>query len=927
MKINEVKIKNFRGFGENNNSYYIFTDLAKYKFIIFNGFNGFGKTSFFDSIEWCMTGKISRIQDKEEILLETNLKQSANLKFANEDERAGKVEKKQRTVEVIITFDDGTSVKRTSVSESLYPDLSKIEILDVNLKPIDEKEFFEKLTMSNSLSIEELISTNMLGQEKINEFLRNTNPKNRTKKLMNLIGHKTLVDIVQKSNSSNFIRLNTTQESLNKAKDKIEKNEAHLGNLFKVKEWGDIEQYIPNIQNLFKKVLTKNEKFQFSDEWGISDVIKENNYKNDDNETIFNTIELLDKKYKYLEGKQKEFKNNINILKEKRLVTDIINKYETFRALGFIKENNIKQLTKDKKTFEKIISNYKEDLSNINNKIESNSEFKSIWNELENYIYIEKNTEKIKSNMWFELKKIIAKYDKFNNNNKEGNISNFKTITDKKLLDSELWDKREITYKKYTKILKLLGNKIRNIEMLIKKLSNINASYETILFSVQKYILEQSEIDECPICLNKNFNYIIEDQFNKNESIKNKLLKIIEGKITNEDPEIKLLTNRNKHLRSRFKYLLNKYNENLIEPIKCDIDNIKQEYNKAFEIYIEYLKSQKLCIKKHIDYFENKLFNIEDDFNEYTRVKTHLIKNLKRIDINKLDELCIAKLRIKIERQIQILRSICQNRHFQSYNYNNEELLQYSAELNQKIKMLNLENVTINILKKKDVELKDLLSDLNSIVEYFPDDNDKEILKSYFTSQNEKRELENYITKLEIIKDDREQIQKNSEFIQNNIINKILKRNEMVNWIFNKINPHPFFNSVEFDYVKNQGTNFKYKNDVDNNAFDIYLDHIFSSAQLNVLALSIFLGLGLTQKCSNIDQLFLDDPIQSMDDINILSYIDLMRAVVDSDVISKNIIISTHDDNFAKLLSIKMRNKDFKVYNFISYSKEGPIII
>ncbi|RHW53757.1 hypothetical protein DZC34_22120 [Clostridium botulinum] len=87
------------------------------------------------------------------------------------------------------------------------------------------------------------------------------------------------------------------------------------------------------------------------------------------------------------------------------------------------------------------------------------------------------------------------------------------------------------------------------------------------------------------------------------------------------------------------------------------------------------------------------------------------------------------------------------------------------------------------------------------------------------------------------------------------------------------------------------------------------------------------MGLGLTQKCSNLDQLFLDDPIQSMDDINILSYIDLMRAIIDSNVISKNIVISTHDDNFAKLLSIKMRNKEFKVYNFISYSKEGPIII
>ncbi|NFQ68080.1 AAA family ATPase [Clostridium sporogenes] len=925
MKINEVKIKNFRGFGENNNGYYIFSDLAKYKFIIFNGFNGFGKTSFFDSIEWCITGKISRIQDKAKILLETNLKQSANLKFANEDERAGKVEKKHRNVEVIIIFDDGTSFKRTSERESLYPDLSKIEILDENLQHIDEKTFFEKLIKSNKLSAEELISTNILGQERINEFLRSTNPKDRTKKLMNLIGHKTLVDIVEKSNSTNFNRLNSTIDSFNKAKEKMDKNEEQLGKLFEIKEWGDIEQYIPTVQNLFKQLLTKNQKFQFKDEWEIREVIKDN--KQNDNETVFNTIELLDKKYKYLEEKQKEFKNNINMLKEKRLVDDIINKYETFKGLGFIKENNVEQLTKDKKNLEKIISKYKEDLTSIHNKIESNSEFRGMWNELENYIYIEKNTRKIKNNIWMELKKVIIKYEKFINDNKKEDISGFKTITDSNQLDIELWNKRELKHKKYTKILKFLGNKIRNNQMLIKKLSDINESYKVILLSVQKYILEQEKIDECPICLNKNFSYIMENPSNEDENIKDKLLKIIEYKITNEDPEIKLLVSKNIHIRNRFKYLLNKYEQNLIEPIKCDLKNIKEEYNKTFETFIEYLKSQKLCVKKHINYFENKLLNIEDDFKEYTRVKIHLTKNLKKFDINKLDELYIEKYKIRIERQIEILRSISKARHLESYNYNQEELLKYSSELNQKIKTLNFENGTINILKKKDNELKSLLSDLNSIVKYFPDNDDKEILKSYFTSQNKKKKLEYYATKLKIIKEDKDQIQKNSEFIQNNIINKILQKNEMVNWIFNKINPHPFFNSVEFDYVKNEGTNFKYKNDGGNNTFDIYLDHIFSSAQLNVLALSIFLGLGLTQKCSNLDQLFLDDPIQSMDDINILSYIDLMRAIIDSNLISKNIIISTHDDNFAKLLSIKMRNKEFKVYNFISYGKEGPVII
>lgn len=924
MKISEVRIKNFRGFGENNGGYYIFSGLDKYKLVIFNGFNGFGKTSFFDSIEWCITGKISRIQDKEDILLGTNLKQSANLKFANEDERIGKVLKKHRNVEVIIIFNDGTILKRTSEAESLYPDMSKIEILDKDLKTIDEDTFFEKLINSNKLGVEELISTNILGQERINEFLRNTNPKNRTKKLMDLIGQKTLVDIVQKSNSTNFNRLKSTLDSFNSAKEKMDKNEEHLTQLFKIKEWGNIEQYIPTVTNLLEQLLIKNETYQFKDEWGMSEVIKEN--KQHDNNIVFNTMELLDKKYKYLEEKQKELKNKINIIKEKRLVDYTIDKYEVFKSLGFIKKNNVEQLMKDKKDLENNIIKYKEDLNITQRKIESNLEFRVIWNELEDYIYIEKNTRKLNGSIWVELENVINKYRKFIEENKDEEISNFQAITDSHQLDIEFWNKRETKYEKYTKVLKLLGDKIRLNEMVIKKLSAINESYKTILLSVQKYILEQKKIDECPICLNKDFSYIIKDNVEEDDNIKEKLLKIIEYKITNEDSEIELLIKKNTHMRKRFKYLLDKYDYNIIQPIKYDLESIKKDYNKTFDIFIEYLNSRKLCIRKHIEFFENKLLNIDDDVKKYDRVKSQLTKNFKSLDINKIDEIDIEKYKIKIEKQIKNLRSILKNRYFQSYSYNLQELLKHSLELSEKIVGANSENINDNILKKKYNEITNLLSDLNLIIKYAPSKEDKEILKFYFISKNEKKKLEEYITKLKIISEDKEQIQNSSEFIQNNIFNKVLKKNEMVNWIFNKINPHPFFNSVEFDYVKSEGTNFKYQNECNDNKFDIYLDHIFSSAQLNVLALSIFLGLGLTQKCSNLDQLFLDDPIQSMDDINILSYIDLMRSIIDSDIISKNIIISTHDDNFAKLLSIKMRNKEFKAYNFISYGKEGPII-
>ena len=53
----------------------------------------------------------------------------------------------------------------------------------------------------------------------------------------------------------------------------------------------------------------------------------------------------------------------------------------------------------------------------------------------------------------------------------------------------------------------------------------------------------------------------------------------------------------------------------------------------------------------------------------------------------------------------------------------------------------------------------------------------------------------------------------------------------------------------------------------------------------------------------------MDDPIQALDDINILSMIDLLRNVAFT--LNKQIVITTHDLNFFKLLQKKMPQDKF----------------
>ena len=126
---------------------------------------------------------------------------------------------------------------------------------------------------------------------------------------------------------------------------------------------------------------------------------------------------------------------------------------------------------------------------------------------------------------------------------------------------------------------------------------------------------------------------------------------------------------------------------------------------------------------------------------------------------------------------------------------------------------------------------------------------------------------------------------------------------DLINQLYNKIDPHPDFRGVEFR------ANFGSANPsldvlVTNTANEQKLipNLYFSTAQINILSLSVFLASAINS--IEYDCIFIDDPIQSMDSINVLSTIDLFRSIVVS--LGKQIILSTHDENFHNLLKKKM---------------------
>ena len=150
---------------------------------------------------------------------------------------------------------------------------------------------------------------------------------------------------------------------------------------------------------------------------------------------------------------------------------------------------------------------------------------------------------------------------------------------------------------------------------------------------------------------------------------------------------------------------------------------------------------------------------------------------------------------------------------------------------------------------------------------------------------------------------------------------------DLINRLYNAIDPHPDYKEIQFK------CDFKLKNprlkillsSKEDGKESIVPNLYFSTAQMNILSFCIFLAKALfatDNERKSMDCIFIDDPIQAMDDINILSIIDLLRNVAFS--MDKQIVLTTHDRNFFELLQKKVPDTLFNS-RFITLPERGKI--
>lgn len=149
----------------------------------------------------------------------------------------------------------------------------------------------------------------------------------------------------------------------------------------------------------------------------------------------------------------------------------------------------------------------------------------------------------------------------------------------------------------------------------------------------------------------------------------------------------------------------------------------------------------------------------------------------------------------------------------------------------------------------------------------------------------------------------------------------------LMNDVYSRLDPHPAFTHLSFNVES-----FRAKQTASATVLDAERDIsmnpmlIFSSAQANIVVLSAFLALGWAAGNGSLPFVMLDDPLQAMDDVNVLGFADLARHLRRD----RQLILATHEARFADLLERKLsgvqQGEDTIIHEFVGWSRGGPEI-
>ena len=1023
MKFKQVEVSAFRIYNKPEDATFDFTtddgDIAN--FVSLYAPNGFGKTSFYDAIEWGVTNNVQRFWQNK------NTQESINALRASTDKQVKLLRnnnsKAYTKTYVKITTDSVELPSRVlKVHGSRKTDIDKDENVEnlsfrqvilsqewisAFLKEVDGERRYQIFMQNPDLveidnyykGVKVLFGENQKMIESFKQEIKliklDINPDNKYNPLETI--NYQIKEINEELTDKNIglIKLNASKEQIKDFKDFIsgriishskdastteilsQIKKAKIGDTYTVgletyyvlnkdlklinKELTDINVSLKKFKELDKtqNKLTNNKK-NISDlnekESEHKKVLKNYDYYNTKKEKI----EYKRKRISSIEKEQLDLSVKIEELTRQELTTTgkienlIKQKVDTEdkekKIPGLISRGN--QLKKDVLKLELLIDNKNQEIEKVSSKINSIGEE---INELEK-VKIETNKGE------YSLLQIHDKSDLINLTN---------------------------TLKKYIDDKEKLSLNIKELNEKIKQQKSLNTTIEEFIKSGLT-IANDLQNSTCPLCEyqynsykeladrisnNKALNTVLKELLSSrnklNEEVNKNTVEINEGNkklIKFYDEKIDRLIREKKVLKEK--------QDGLIKSKKKDLEKLLGLRDEVKEISVKLKGLTHNKYKKQLNDLKLKVSNDFDILNkQLTKIKKELLKinekhknNVAQTDLVKKenevlekDEKYIfilnwlknnlssnSKTKEKLQEKVGGISSQIENTRNEMSeleklisDYEKElsslkeldllkgesDSLKTQNEIEQKIQEytyfikdkfgVEIENFDqaslVKFLNEKESEFKKELKKHNGLKAGFLKlEKYAENLYPFLQSEKAKQNLKKKEEELDylegkvnsLLKEEKEKTRKHidekiRDFFYENLTNDI----------YRKIDPHPDFKSVKFManfesnnprldiFVKNQ-------NDKESLIPNLY----FSTAQINILSLSIFLASALNS--DEYDCIFIDDPIQSMDSINVLSTIDLIRGIIVNN--NKQIILSTHDENFFNLLKKKIPNNIFK---------------
>lgn len=957
FKLMSVSIKNFRGFKKE-----VFFDIKEnYNSIIINGHNGIGKTSFYDAIEWVITGELFRYfeSNEEKRCKFINFQPAEKGELARVALRIANETTSFIVVRELVKFDNissdyGEKNTKFKIIKSTGEELYEEEAYNYLDEMLINKEWKGKLKFKEVFS-----QYHLLTQDKLKYFIQGIKMPERYEQIANLLGNEKYLKYNEKIDSviKEFDKkIKESEKEIIDRKNKIELLEAKgiEDNNIDITKIDDIE-YAFN--QLTKKLEKYNQKYKcdyrFDDkEYTINNLNDAVNNSKKLNEYINQCKEKYILKEEKILILKKDLNNYLRDIRDLSVIEKSLSIYNKLEKFNYLKIHLSDFMNYRKQHYNKSI-----EIQGINNAILNKKEkldfVRDIYIELKEVIKniskinIEESDEENKINLLKEY--INTKRLSFDNEKYSVYMSN-EEITVLDLKDKKNIDAGYVNLDQRLQIIKYgLMEELNKLNLCYKNMydKNINATKEVekleeelnmllemdddlkeILLSTKKHIeslsINENDDIKCPVC---------------NSEFKNlELVNIIDSKLNKSNIYVK-----DKQAK------INNLNEKIKE-FNLKIKEINKKINEKIDIFIKELQDIFMDIQKKgtllnsdVSKLENEKEKVELSMNDIHKefIKYSDILNLLNINEPNLDVVInnnysflyneLLKLGYKYEHyqleNINDLNKKLQNSiHIYKENLNkygiDDKDLEKSFDENinlvkLEIRKLNNSYIDIETIKNNLCKLRDIVMKSENYSKWIEEKNNLKLLN------------ESCIKNKKIV----ENLSNVKEAISNTVYNlnkKAIEENEeFVNFVFKRIFTHPYYRKIKFDFGENSRgrKTLKVMCCHNNCKTEINPAYIFSSTQINILALSIFLSISIGQKCTNLDLILLDDPVQNMDDMNVLAFIDVLRSCIDQDILNKQIIISTHDSKIANLFIKKFRYYKNRVYNFMEYTSDGPRIV